>query len=218
MRRTLHLICLCIATAAVHAADPEPDWDALEAQHSAAAVNEGALEFLAQRPAGRILATRNSLTITSDSLQTGWVRLAQCQSGLDPIDSITVMYRYTGMRGLHVVSAHNMDSAVVEANTLQLGGVRDGGAVCIEADVQVLNPDDRGGYHLRSGPFYRRFLDGYYPAELSYRVTWPGGLMSLREVRPAAQPGIAVETTPGRLSVDALFEGKLTIELAFDSL
>jgi hypothetical protein len=206
---------LCSVALAV---EPEPDWDALDAQFSTQDINEGQLEFLLERPAGRILRTGNSLTITPDSLQTGWLKLAQCQSSLDPIDSVQVVYRYTGMRNLRVVSAHNMASAQVEANTVQLSGVQQGGEVCIEAEVQVLNPDGQGGYRLRSGPFHRRFLDGYYPVELAWRITWPPDRLALRQAQPREQPGLALHVAPGELSIDALFEGELVIELAFDKL
>ena len=218
MTRSLLFAGLCVFCLAVPAADPEPDWDALDAQFSTRDVNEGELEFLTGRPQGRILRTTNRLTITPDSLHSGWVRLAQCQSSLDPIDSIQVLYRYTGMRGLRVVTARNMAGARVEANTVQLTGVQEGGEVCIEADVQVLNPDGQGGYRLRSGPFHRRFLDGYYPVELVYRVSWPQQRLSLRGAQPPAQPGHEVSMAPGSLSIDSLFEGKLVIELSFDKL
>jgi len=218
MIRSLFFAGLCSFCLAAQAAEPEPDWEALDARFSTRDVNEGELEFLTERPQGRILRTTNRLTITLDSLHTGWVRLAQCQSSLDPVDSIQVLYRYTGMRDLRVVSARNMAGAQVEANTVQLSGVEEGGEVCIEADVRVLNPDGQGGYLLRSGPFHRRFLDGYYPVELVYRVTWPGDLLALRQAQPREQPGIALHVAPGELSIDALFEGKLVIELAFGPL
>ena len=209
---------LCLWAAVVVAEDAEPDWDALEAGFSTSQVNEGELEFLTTRPAGRILKTTNTLTILPASLQDGWVRLAQCQSSLDPVDSITVQYRYTGMRDLKVISASNMDSAWVEGSTVQLRGVRQGGEVCIEAAVQVLKDDGAGGFSLRSGPFHRRFLDGYYPVELVYRITWPPEQLALREARPASVPGLALHSGPGELAIDALFEGKLVVELSFGRL
>lgn len=208
---------LCTVTVA-SAADGEPDWEALEAQHSARAVNEGELVFLTQRPAGRILHTRNILTITAESLDSGWVKLDQCQSNLDPIEAVEVVYRYHGMRNLAVVSSKAMAEARVEGSSIQMTGVRQGGEVCISAEVRVLHADGQGGYALQSGPFHRRFLDGYYPLKLDYRIRWPRGELKLVEVSPAAQPGFSVLQQTDELIIDTLFEGMLVIDVNFSAL
>ena len=168
-------------------------------------------------PERRVLQTRNRLTIGADSLASGWVALEQCQGNLDPVAAVEIVYRYHGLRGLRVASATAMDAAHVAGNTVQLTGVRPGGEVCIVAEVQVLKPDGAGGYRLQSGPFHRRFLDGYYPLALDYRVEWPAGRLVLVSVVPEAQAGFAVQTQPGSLQIDTLFEGRLTIELQFES-
>jgi hypothetical protein len=215
---TLFVITLLFAATMTCAADDEPDWVALEAQHGARNVNEGELEFLADKPQGRILQTSNYLTITQDSLNSGWVRLDQCQSNLDPIETVEVVYRYHGMRNLGVVSSKAMASAQVEGSSVQMRGVQQGGEVCISAEVHVLHADGQGGYSLSSGPFHRRFLDGYYPLQLDYRIRWPRGRLELVAVSPIAQPGFSVHRQPGELAIDALFEGRLVIEVKFSTL
>ena len=207
---------LCAATVA-SAAEGEPDWEALEAQHSARAVNEGELAFLAKAPGQRILQTRNELTISVESLETGWVKLDQCQSNLDPIEAVEVVYRYHGMRNLAVVSSKAMAEARVEGSSVQMSGVREGGEVCISAEVHVLHADGQGGYALQSGPFHRRFLDGYYPLKLDYRIRWPRGELKLVDVSPAAQPGFSVLQKTGELAIDTLFEGMLVIDVKFSA-
>ncbi len=214
----LSALSLLFTATVTCAADDEPDWEALEAQHGARNVNEGELEFLADKPQGRILHTSNYLTITQDSLNSGWVRLDQCQSNLDPIEAVEVVYRYHGMRNLGVVSSKAMASAQVEGSSVQMSGVLPGGEVCISAEVHVLHADGQGGYSLTSGPFHRRFLDGYYPLQLDYRILWPRGRLELVAVSPAAQPGISVYRQPGELAIDALFEGRLVIEVKFSAL
>ncbi len=198
-------------------ADEEPDWEALEAEYSVRDVSEGELVFLTQRPAGRILHTTNILTITPESLDSGWVGLEQCQSNLDPIDVVEVVYRYHGIRDLRVVSFQAMDEARVEGSSIQMRGVRQGGEVCISAGVRVLHADGQGGYFLQSGPFHRRFLDGYYPLELDYRIHWPAGLLALERVTPAAQAGMQIDRKPGALAIDTLFEGRLLIGIEFSA-
>jgi hypothetical protein len=200
---------LCVAGAA------EDDWPDTDPAVDTAGVNEGELAFLSAMPARRVLRTRNYLTITPDSLASGWVALAQCQSDLDPVPAAEVVYRYHGMRGLRIVSSTDMDAAVVQGNSVQLTGIRPGGEVCIAAEVQVLKPGGSGGFRLQSGPFHRRFLDGYYPLQLDYRVEWPAGRLQLESITPGGQEGFAVSSGPDFVQVDALFEGMLTIELQF---
>jgi hypothetical protein len=202
---------LCVAGAA------EDGWPEADPAVDTSGVNEGELAFLAAMPARRVLRTRNYLTVTPDSLASGWVALAQCQSDLDPVPAVEVVYRYHGIRGLRIVSHTGMDAAVVKDNSVQLTGVRPGGEVCIAAEVQVLKPDSGGGFRLQSGPFHRRFLDGYYPLHLAYRVEWPAGRLQLELITPGAQQGFAVSSGPDFVQVDALFEGQLTIELKFKS-
>jgi hypothetical protein len=180
-----------------------------------ARVNEGALEFLDATPQRRILQTHNRLFIDADSLTGGWVALEQCQGNLDPVAAVEIVYRYEGLRDLRIVSVKAVDAAYVEDNRVRLSGVHHGGGVCVAAEVQVLLADGAGGYRLSSGPFYRRFLDGYYPLRLDYRVEWPADRLSLVSVTPLVQPGFAVEAGAGRLQIDTLFEGRLTIELQF---
>jgi hypothetical protein len=205
---------LVLCTAAAQAGDwPDPG-----AMADSAGVNEGELAFIADVPERRVLQTRNHLTILPTSLAGGWVSLEQCQGNLDPVAAVEIVYRYHGMRGLRIVSASGMESAVLDGNSVQLTGVRHGGEVCIRAEVQVLKPDGAGGYRLQSGPFHRRFLDGYYPLRLDYRVEWPADRLALEAVSPGAQPGFRITGAPGALQIDTLFEGRLTIELQFETV
>ena len=76
---TLALVMLSLTAVADDAAEA---W--LEADDdSTRLVNEGTLTFLPDAQGRRVLQTRNRLTITPESLSTGWVRLYQCQSDLD---------------------------------------------------------------------------------------------------------------------------------------
>ncbi|MGB5178184.1 MAG: hypothetical protein WBP44_05580 [Gammaproteobacteria bacterium] len=180
-------------------------------------VNEGTLDFLHDAQDRRVLQTRNWLTITPGSLHNGWVALYQCQSNLDPVAAVEVVYRYHGLRNLRVVSSRRIERARVEQNSVQLEQVQEGGEVCIEAEVQVLKPDGADGYTLQSGPFHRRFLDGYYPVRLDYRIHWPADRLQLASVHPQQQEGFTISDQPGELRIDTLFEGKLTIAIRFSA-
>lgn len=214
--KPLFPVVLGLASVSVAAGDDLEAW--LESDDAAAvrSVNEGALVFLTETQTRRVLQTRNWLTVTPASLQTGWVELQQCQGSLDPVPAVEVVYRYHGLRDLQVVSTRNVEHARVAGNSVQLEDVTEGGEVCIRAEVQVLRPNGTAGYFLQSGPFHRRFLDGYYPVHLDYRIRWPAGQLRLAAVQPEAQAGFRLQVHQGELAIDTLFEGKLTIEVVFD--
>jgi hypothetical protein len=206
------LACLLLCGAA--GAVDEAAWFAGEAEQQTTAVNEGELAFLATVPGRRVLQTSNRLTLTAGSLADGWVRLEQCQGNLDPVPALEIVYHYQAMRDLRIESSHGMERAWIEGSSVQMVNLGEGAGLCISAAVQVLHPAGAGRYEIRSGPFHRRFLDGFYPLQLDYRVSYPADLLQVEAVQPAAQPGFSVVQQPGELEIDALFEGRLTIRVS----
>jgi hypothetical protein len=209
-------LVLLMQQPAIASDDPEA-WLDQEDDSGTLLINEGSLKFHSGTPDHRLLQTRNWLTVTPGSLQTGWVALHQCQRNLDPVAAVEIVYRYEGLRKLRVISSHNIAHTRVEQNSIQMEQVQEGGEVCIEAEVQVLKTDGEGNYRLQSGPFHRRFLDGYYPVELDYRLRWPADRLQLESVHPDRQEGFTLREQPGELSIHTLFEGKLTINIRFSA-
>jgi hypothetical protein len=213
----LLLVIVLLMTALMTAASndmeawPEQDDDRTQL------VNEGSLDFIQDTRGRRVLQTLNWLTVNPGSLGNGWVALYQCQRNLDPVAAVEVVYRYQGMRNLRIISTRNIEHAWVEQNSVQMEQVERGGEVCIEAEVQVLLPDGEGRYRLQSGPFHRRFLDGFYPVQLDYRIHWPADRLQLESVRPPGQKGFSIREQPGELGIDTLFEGKLIIDVRFST-
>ena len=215
----LSLLLPAALTISLLAASENPEvWLESDDDTSIRLVNEGDLEFLRETPDRRVLQTRNRLTITPGSLHTGWVELYQCQSNLDPVSVVEVVYRYHGLRKLRVVSTRGIQRARVENNSVQMEQVGEGAEICIEAEVQVLNKTVTGQYRLTSGPFHRRFLDGYYPLRLDYRIHWPADMLQLESVLPEIQEGFSVREQAGELIIDTLFEGMITIKVHFLAL
>jgi len=206
------LACVPLACGAASAED-EAAWFESDAEQQTLAVNEGELEFLDAAPGHRILQTSNRLMLTADSLAGGWVRLEQCQGNLDPVPALEIVYRYHAMRDLRIESFHGMERAWVEDGSVQMVNLGDGAGLCISAAVQVLHSAGAGRYEIRSGPFHRRFLDGYYPLQLDYRVSYPAELLRVEAVQPAEQPGFSVDRQSGELKINALFAGRLTIRV-----
>ena len=214
LRLVAVLMMTCLTAAA---SDDMEDWLEQADDGRVQRVNEGSLEFIQDAQDRRVLQTRNWLTITPESLRNGWVALYQCQSNLDPVPAVEVVYRYHELRNLRVISTRNIERAWVEQNSVQMVQVQEGGEVCIEAEVQVLKSDGERGYALQSGPFHRRFLDGYYPVRLDYRIHWPADQLQLASVYPQVQEGFSVREQPGELHIDTLFEGKLTLVIRFST-
>ena len=212
------LLPMVLAVSFLAASENPEAWLELDDDTSTRLVNEGDLEFLSETPDRRVLQTRNRLTITPASLHNGWVDLHQCQFNLDPVSAVEVVYRYQGMRKLRVISTRGIQRAWVENNSIQMEQVDEGAEICIEAEVQVLNKTGAGRYQLTSGPFHRRFLDGYYPLRLDYRIHWPANMLQLETVLPKIQEGFSVRKQAGELIIDTLFEGMLTIEVRFNTM
>jgi hypothetical protein len=214
MRRAYAVLLACVPLWCSGMTAEEADaWFERDTEGQAMAVNEGELAFLPVAPERRILHTRNRLILTADSLADGWVQLEQCQSSLDPVPALEIVYGYREIRKLRVVSFHGMEQAWVEDGSIQMRNLVEDAKLCIGAEVRVLQAAGAGRYEIRSGPFHRRFLDGYYPLQLDYRLNYPAGLLQVEAVQPDVQPGFRVVRQPGELQIDTLFEGRLTIRV-----
>lgn len=179
------------------------------------AVNTGDLEFLTVPAATQELHTRMVLTLSETSLRDGWVDMQQCQSGLDGMQLTEIVYRYAGMRALRVLHSGGIAQAWVEGQSVQLRAVEPGAEVCVAAEVNILRPLGDGRYRITSGPYHRRFFDGYFPMRLSLEVRFPVKVLEWRHGTPAPQPGYALHSESGRVAIDTRFTGMLTIELDF---
>ena len=209
-------LVLLMQQPAIASDDPEA-WLDQEDDNRTLLINEGSLKFHSGTPGHRVLQTRNWLTVAPESLETGWVALHQCQRNLDLVAAVEIVYRYEGLRNLRVISSRRIEHIRVEQNSIQMEQVQEGAEVCIEAEVQVLKTDGEDNYSLQSGPFHRRFLDGYYPVQLDYRIHWPADRLQLESVHPNRQEGFSIREQPGELSINTLFEGKLTIKIRFSA-
>jgi hypothetical protein len=178
-------------------------------------INAGRLEFHATPPDTRIHRLHNRLDIDVESLENGYVALHQCHENLDPIRRAEVSYRFKSMKGLRLESWEGIERAWVEGDSVQMVNVEEGARLCIRARVALLHPRDEGGFVLRSGPFHRRFLDGYFPMQVRLDIRYPATLLRFAGIDPAPQPGLALTENPEGLSVEALFSGILAMELRF---
>lgn len=194
------------------------DFDQFEADEARLrAVNTGDLQFLSD-DGQAALRTHSELRIGAASLTDGWVTLAQCQHDLDAVGVAEIVYNYTCLRGLEITEQSGIDTARVEGGSVQLRGVSAGAHVCVRAEVQILRVDGEGGFRIDSGPYHRRYLDGYFPLHLVLRVVYPRQLLRWEGVEPSPRPGLKVVEEAGATTVDTRFTGKLTLRLRFSDL
>lgn len=202
-----------VSAISASAEQADQDWPAwVDAEESdrrrIAAVNEGELMFLHEPPPGPVHHHRSRIVITRQSLADGWVLMEQCHERLDRVAEAQIVFNPGRTRALEVLGFHNMDTAFVESNTIQLRGIREASKVCARLETKALHALGVQIFELRNGPFMRRFLDGYYPLQLSIHIEYPPEL-ELVDYAPGNQSGCAVSSAPGHVGVEALFEGEL---------
>ncbi len=178
-------------------------------------VNDGELVFLATPPQHAVHHQYHTIVISEQSLRDGWVRLVQCHEHLDRVPDAQVVYNPERIRGLHIVAAKGMESASVRGASVQMKNIGSDARLCVEAQSKALSAEGEGDFTLRSGPFMRKFLDGYYPMHVTLEVRYPAARLRYDGISPVPQPGFKVQEGRNSVSVDAWFEGRLRTELHF---
>ena len=196
--------------------EPEiEDWFNDDSEPSNDDINEGQLTFIAPPADKNILATEAVMTITDNSLKTGMVSLRQCYRNLDPVAEMDVVYSYKNMKQLRIVSVGNIADARVIGNSIQLQDITASAFVCVAAEVQLLENTAEDSYVLSYGPYYRRFLDGYYPYHATVIIDYPEHRLRYADVSPSQRPMFELVTEPGKLIMDTWFEGVLQVNITF---
>ena len=196
--------------------DIEAQWDEdFDLEARIAAVSDGELRFLTREGVADAHHHDNAIRIDSASLRGGWIRLRQCHDHLDAVPAAQITFRPGHIRNLRIERAEAIEEAWVEGHTVQLKNVGRGAQLCIGAESRALRYLGEGRYRLQNGPFLRRFLDGYYPMRVTLDVRYPESALRLAAWQPATEPGFDLAREPGRVTLDAAFEGRLYTCLDF---
>jgi len=185
---------------------------------SAHDVNEGVLHFLARSPAKLIHHHHNRILINAESLNSGWVTLRQCHTNLDAVPRAQITFREGYVRDLKVESATRIKQAWVEDATIQLVDVEPRARLCLLAQTRAFRNTGNGYFSLTSGPYMRKFLDGYYPMRVTLDIDYPAKTLQLIDIAPQAQPGLILNAKRGAIRLDATFEGELNTLIQFEKL
>ncbi len=178
-------------------------------------VNEGDLRFLSAAPPTPVHHHQNLITVSKESLLSGWVKLEQCHRHLDPVPDLQIVYRQDRIRDIAIVRSENIGRSRVEQNSVQMEQIGRNALICIEAETQALTADGEHRYSLSNGPYMRRFLDGYYPMRVSLRVRMEAPGLRFLDIHPAPQPGFAVSQHAHEVAFEAWFEGELRTRIRF---
>jgi hypothetical protein len=155
------------------------------------------------------------LVIRPDSLKSGWVIDRQCHANLDPVPAMQVVFGAGRVRKLRITHHENIGAARVEGDTVQLEQVGAKAVLCLESENRALEYDPvLNQYALVSGPYMRRFLDGYFPMQVSFNLEYPPQQLRLAGIQPV-ELREGAKTPPGRIQIDTLFEGELRITVRF---
>lgn len=192
--------------------------DAWFSGKSASEVNEGELTFLSMPPGKPVHHHRNRIRITEESLASGWTELEQCHDNLDAVPRAQITFREGYIRNLRVLETHAIEEAWVEGPSVQLRGVQPGAHLCLAAQTRALNDSGNGYFTLNNGPYMRKFLDGYYPMQVSLRLEYPAKLLQIIDISPMAQEGFDITEKAGIVDIDTLFEGELRTQVQFERL
>lgn len=162
---------------------------------------------------------RNDVRITPESLQSGWVTVHQCHENIDPVPDLEVVYQKATIDWIRIEETRNIQDARVQGHSVQLKDVQRGATLCVAIHKQMAKRDNANGYSLRHGPFYRRFLDGYYPMQVIHRVhsSSQTAKVSLTNREELEGAGISQDANDD-ITVDAHFAGKLNLDFRIVAL
>ena len=173
------------------------------------------LTFIAPPADKPALHSINEITISPQSIKTGWVDLLQCYQYLDPVPEMEVVYNYKTMRKLRVIKSKNIEQAFVKGQSVQLENVLKNAQLCVSTEVRIFYKNKDGSFKLVNGPFHRQFLDSYFPFHLTLKVAYPSTLLEFSGSKPKAQPGFVIKHSNNTLVIDSYFTGKLYTEISF---
>lgn len=180
-------------------------------------INEGDLEFI-NRPLKTTPHHHSThISITADSLKSGWIDNKQCHYNLQPVPAMEIVFRRGNVRNISIQRSENIGRAWIEDATVQLDAVGKNAVLCITSETLSFKKNgDRGRFIWFGGPYMKRFLDGYFPMKVSIAIDYPSELLTLEKLFPQAVELKATKLS-GHLRLSVTFEGILALETHFKS-
>lgn len=162
---------------------------------------------------------RKVLTISTNTLRDGWVTNFQCHGNFAKVPALQIVFRPNAVRNIKLVQIYRIGKAWVEGATIQLEDVATHSQLCFRSENRIVERDRYTGlYRLKAGPFYYRFLDGYFPMKVDLTIRYPEKVLELYQISPDTEPGISVTRKNGQVHLSSLFQGKLWVEVLFKAV
>jgi hypothetical protein len=155
------------------------------------------------------------LTVTEDSLVSGWVHNRQCHRHFSVTPALDIVFPEGKIRNITIGDASNVGAVEVRGHTIHLEDVNEHSTLCINSENLLLQREADGVYRMTAGPFFYRFMDGYFPLEVRLRVQYPPTLLAVTHVAPGDRRGVEVTRNFGEVSLWSLFEGTLWVRMLF---
>lgn len=176
-------------------------------------INDGNLVFLHSQPKLAPHEAVHQIVISKQSLQSGWVGMAQCYTGLEQMPAAQILYRKAGVRNLKITQSENIGQSWVEKNSVQMTNIGKQARICTLSEIKALQKLDGQRYVLKTGPYRRKFLDGYFPVHLVLNIKNHSGLKVLDYTPCDKKPCKPLYQQGDQLKYEALFEGVLRFRL-----
>ncbi len=159
---------------------------------------------------GRVHHVQMHLVHTEQTLESGWVRMSQCHRDMAPTGRSSVGFHPERIRNLRLTGIKKIGKSWIgkEGASIEMEDIGQGNEVCFEGELRAVywNGDQ---YHQKSGPYFLRFLDGYFPLKLDLMMDSEKSDVRVSAVEPDWVP---YRLEAGRLKINLLFEGKLTLD------
>jgi hypothetical protein len=176
-------------------------------------LSEGELIWYRHAPAEGTSRMVLEVRFKPDSHQQGWLEVRQCHENLASVAAAQLVFEGRPVRALRIEKTENIQQAVIDNNTVQLTGVGKAARICVSSEQRILHRLDEHHWAIVSGPFQRRFLDGYYPMQVKMDIFWTADRWRLMRSRPARGPQI--NSTEDHLHMHAHFAGRLKMAFVF---
>lgn len=154
------------------------------------------------------------LSHSEQSLETGWVKMHQCHHDMAPTGRSSVDFRPERVRGLQLLLSKGVGKAWVGERgiSVEMEDVSRGNEVCFQGEVRsvYLSGDQ---YRQNSGPYYLRFLDGYFPLKLDLTIDSSRSGTKISVLEPLSIP---YQVDASSLHLDLLFEGRLMLVFSLE--
>ena len=151
----------------------------------------------------------NTLTVHPESLKTGWIDFSQCHYQLDPRIAVEIVYGVKRTQNLKVISSQRIGHIETAEDHITLTDIQKNAQICISGKTKVLNQLSPNHYKMLRGPYMRRFLDGFYPMQVTETIRWQGVPIKLNDLTTHSALGYDFKVSDTELIANYWFEGLL---------